>query len=87
MIQTAWCHSWKSLKQRGKQPPTMGMLNMLATECSAPVAAKAETGNQAPRALPGRLDAEVASHTARQTIQLAITPLVNACTMPGRKLP
>ena len=57
----------------------MGMLNMFATECSAPMAAKAETGNQAPTALPGKLEAAVASQTARQTSQLAIIPRVNAC--------
>ncbi len=48
-------------------------------ECSRPSATNAETGNQAPSALPGSDAAAPACHTAMHTSQLASTPRANAC--------
>merc|ERR1712113_305342 len=55
-------------------PPSMpsGRRNMLATECSRPMATKVEMGNQMPPILPVRSLAAPASQTAMQTNQLHI---------------
>jgi hypothetical protein len=52
--------------------------NMLATECSRPMATNAAIGGQMPSTLPGRLLAAPAFHTATHTSQLAITARMNA---------
>jgi hypothetical protein len=56
-----------------------GMKNMFATLCSRPMATNALIGSHTASALPGRLAADAACHTAMQTSQLASTPRTNAC--------
>mmetsp|Transcript_50769 Transcript_50769/g.142095 ORF Transcript_50769/g.142095 Transcript_50769/m.142095 type:complete len:209 (-) Transcript_50769:512-1138(-) len=47
-----------------------GKRNMLATECSNPMATNIEIGNQIPTILPVKSEAEVARNTAMHTSQL-----------------
>jgi hypothetical protein len=59
------------------------MMNMLATECSRPMATKAEIGNQMATILPGRSLAIEAIHTAMHTSQLHRMPRTSA-VLKGR---
>ncbi len=56
-----------------------GMKNMLAIECSIPMATKVMIGNQMARILPAMSSAPMAIHTARTTSQLQPTPRRMAC--------
>ena len=56
-----------------------GIMNMLATQCSNPMATKADMGSHTAMAFPPRVLAALACHTAMQTSQLHSMPRVIAC--------
>mmetsp|Transcript_12124 Transcript_12124/g.15142 ORF Transcript_12124/g.15142 Transcript_12124/m.15142 type:complete len:152 (+) Transcript_12124:135-590(+) len=56
-----------------------GRMNMLATECSKPMAMNMEMGNQTPTILPVISLAMVHNQTAMQTSQLHMIPFTTVC--------
>lgn len=61
------------------KPNPYGIKNILATECSNPIATKEEMGTKMPKIFPGSVLEAVAIQIARHTSQLAKIPRVNAC--------
>mmetsp|Transcript_24087 Transcript_24087/g.50091 ORF Transcript_24087/g.50091 Transcript_24087/m.50091 type:complete len:208 (-) Transcript_24087:364-987(-) len=64
-----------------------GMRNMLATECSNPMATKVLMGNQTPTSLPARSLEAPDRKTAKLTIQLHMMALTKLCITVALHLP
>ncbi len=62
---------------------TMGMKNMLATECSRPMDTNADTGSRHDTNLPHSELVAVACHNAMHTSQLQSTPRTKAWRVGG----